>query len=107
MKLSCVTSMCITVTASLQHESRPIDSLSPLQVMWFSSGGTKSVVHNDDVDNINCLFSGTKELLFISYKKYKGKVGFRETHVSGVGEGYLGQVLLGMCRWLLRTPTPL
>ncbi|KAL9969293.1 hypothetical protein ACROYT_G021492 [Oculina patagonica] len=43
-------------------------------VMWFSSGGTKSVLHNDDVDNINCLFSGTKELLFIDYKKYKGKV---------------------------------
>jgi len=44
------------------------------QVMWFSSGGTKSVLHNDDVDNINCLFSGTKELLFIDYKKYKNKV---------------------------------
>lgn len=43
-------------------------------VMWFSSGGTKSVLHNDDVDNINCLFSGTKELLFIDYKKYKDKV---------------------------------
>ncbi|XP_001630801.3 uncharacterized protein LOC5510344 [Nematostella vectensis] len=42
-------------------------------VMWFSSGGTKSVLHNDDVDNINCLFSGTKELLFIDYK-YKNKV---------------------------------
>lgn len=42
--------------------------------MWFSSGGTKSVLHNDDVDNINCLFSGTKELLFIDYKKYKNKV---------------------------------
>ena len=23
------------------------------------------------------------------------------------GGGYLGQVLLGMCHWLLRTPTPL
>ena len=45
--------------------------------MWFSSGGTKSVLHNDDVDNINCLFSGTKELLFIDYKKYKGKVSIR------------------------------
>lgn len=43
-------------------------------VMWFSSGGTKSVLHNDDVDNINCLFSGTKELLFIDYKKYKKQV---------------------------------
>ena len=45
-----------------------------VQVMWFSSGGTKSVLHNDDVDNINCLFSGTKDLLFIDYKKYKDVV---------------------------------
>ena len=43
-----------------------------LQVMWFSSGGTKSVLHLDDgLDNINCLFRGTKELLFIDYQKYK------------------------------------
>lgn len=42
--------------------------------MWFSSGGIKLVLYNDDVDNINCLFSGIKEFLFIDYKKYKGKV---------------------------------
>ena len=42
--------------------------------MWFSSGGTKSVLHNDDQENINCLYRGTKELLFIDYKKYKSKV---------------------------------
>ena len=34
------------------------------------------MLHNDDVDNINCLFSGVKELLFIEYKKYKDKVGY-------------------------------
>ena len=34
-------------------------------VMWFSSGGTKSVLHFDAVDNINCLFSGKKELFMI------------------------------------------
>lgn len=40
--------------------------------MWFSSGGTKSVLHYDDgLENINCLFAGTKELLFIDYYKYK------------------------------------
>ena len=38
---------------------------------WFSSGGTKSVLHNDDVDNINCLYRGSKELLFIEYNKNK------------------------------------
>ncbi|CAH3028941.1 unnamed protein product [Porites evermanni] len=35
-------------------------------VVWFSSGGTKSVLHFDSVDNINCLFDGTKELLMIN-----------------------------------------
>ena len=39
-------------------------------VVWFSSGGTKSVLHYDSVDNINCLFDGTKELVMIN------KVGF-------------------------------
>eukprot|EP00794_Sanderia_malayensis_P009650 gene9650-10638_t len=37
-------------------------------VMWFSSGGTSSVLHSDGVDNINCLFSGTKELYFVDKK---------------------------------------
>ena len=31
-------------------------------VMWFSSGGTKSVLHTDSYENINCLFSGSKRL---------------------------------------------
>ena len=39
-----------------------------------SSGGTKSVLHSDDLDNINCLFRGSKELLFINPVKYQGKV---------------------------------
>lgn len=44
-------------------------------IMWFSNGGTKSVLHFDDgFDNINCLFRGTKELLFIDYDKYKHMV---------------------------------
>ncbi|XP_062510635.1 bifunctional peptidase and arginyl-hydroxylase JMJD5-like isoform X2 [Corticium candelabrum] len=50
-------------------------------VMWFSSGGTKSVLHNDDVDNINCLFSGVKELFFVEYPKYKEQVNL--DHTSG------------------------
>ncbi|XP_065837981.1 uncharacterized protein [Oscarella lobularis] len=43
-------------------------------VIWFSSGGTKSVLHHDDVDNINCLLAGTKELYFIEYPKFRDKV---------------------------------
>jgi hypothetical protein len=32
-------------------------------IMWFSSGGTKSVLHNDGLDNINCLLDGSKDLI--------------------------------------------
>ncbi|RDD36086.1 Lysine-specific demethylase 8 [Trichoplax sp. H2] len=35
-------------------------------VMWFSSGGTKSVLHNDGSENLNCLFRGSKELIMIN-----------------------------------------
>ena len=34
-------------------------------VLWFSSGGTKSVLHNDSVDNINCLLDGQKSIVMI------------------------------------------
>ena len=50
------------------------------QVIWFSSGGTKSVLHNDDVDNINCLFRGQKELLFANYTKYRHQVSLIQAH---------------------------
>ncbi|RDD43635.1 Lysine-specific demethylase 8 [Trichoplax sp. H2] len=35
-------------------------------VMWFSSGGTKSVLHTDGYQNLNCLFRGTKDLVMIN-----------------------------------------
>ncbi|KAG1698312.1 JmjC domain-containing protein 5 [Nymphon striatum] len=38
-------------------------------IMWFSSGGTNSVLHTDTLDNINCIFSGTKQLFMVD-KKY-------------------------------------
>jgi len=44
-----------------------VDQLT-LAVMWFSSGGTKSVLHNDEDDNINCLFSGTKDFHLIEQR---------------------------------------
>ncbi|KAL4233739.1 hypothetical protein ACF0H5_008419 [Mactra antiquata] len=43
-------------------------------VMWYSSGGTKSVVHTDSVDNINCLYRGEKTLVFVDPSKYGDKV---------------------------------
>ena len=46
--------------------------------MWFSSGGTKSVVHTDAVDNVNCVYRGDKELFFVD-PKYKDKVRILST----------------------------
>lgn len=40
-------------------------------VIWFSGGDTKSVLHYDLVDNINCLMDGKKQLVLID------KVGCR------------------------------
>ncbi|XP_045197467.1 tRNA wybutosine-synthesizing protein 5-like isoform X3 [Mercenaria mercenaria] len=43
-------------------------------VMWYSSGGTKSVVHTDSVENINCLFRGDKSLVYVDPALYGDKV---------------------------------
>ena len=34
-------------------------------VLWFSSGGTKSVLHNDQPDNMNCILDGNKDIIFM------------------------------------------
>jgi len=39
-------------------------------LMWMSSGGTKSVVHIDDFENLNCLVRGEKQLVLVDRKKY-------------------------------------
>ncbi|XP_061166543.1 bifunctional peptidase and arginyl-hydroxylase JMJD5-like [Saccostrea echinata] len=38
-------------------------------IMWFSSGDTKSHLHYDSLDNMNCLLDGEKEFIFFD-KKY-------------------------------------
>ena len=43
-------------------------NLLQMLVMWFSSGGTRSVLHNDGTDNINCLFSGSKKLYMVDFR---------------------------------------
>lgn len=39
--------------------------------MWFSSGGTISVTHTDDYENILCVFDGIKEVVLVDYFKHK------------------------------------
>ncbi|KAK6171220.1 hypothetical protein SNE40_019455 [Patella caerulea] len=41
-------------------------------VMWFSSGGTNSVIHYDSVDNINCVYRGSKDFVIVDPVKYEG-----------------------------------
>jgi hypothetical protein len=42
--------------------------------MWFSSGGTKSVVHTDDYENVLCVLDGKKELVLVDSYKHKKEV---------------------------------
>lgn len=44
---------------------------------WLSSGGTKSVVHKDGTDNMNCLFTGRKRLI-LWHPKYERLIESRE-----------------------------
>lgn len=46
-------------------------------VMWFSSGGTTSVLHTDSFENLNCLFDGEKEL-FMAHKKHSKLIDLLE-----------------------------
>ncbi|XP_037080541.1 bifunctional peptidase and arginyl-hydroxylase JMJD5-like [Pollicipes pollicipes] len=34
-------------------------------VLWFSSGGTRSVLHYDELDNINCVLDGSKQFFLV------------------------------------------
>lgn len=46
-------------------------------MLWFSSGGTKSVTHTDDYENILCVFAGTKELVMVDYQKHRLMINVR------------------------------
>ena len=39
--------------------------------LWFSSGGTSSILHKDAFNQLNCLINGTKEWKLIEYKYEK------------------------------------
>lgn len=41
--------------------------------LWMSGGGTKSILHKDAYNAINCLYNGTKEWKLIEYK-YEDKI---------------------------------
>ena len=41
--------------------------------LWMSGGGTKSILHKDAYNAINCLYNGTKEWKMVEYK-YEDKI---------------------------------
>ena len=43
-------------------------------LMWFSSGGTSSVVHTDEVDNLNCVLAGNKTFVVVDPTRHGDKV---------------------------------
>mmetsp|Transcript_140886 Transcript_140886/g.270281 ORF Transcript_140886/g.270281 Transcript_140886/m.270281 type:complete len:358 (-) Transcript_140886:72-1145(-) len=67
-------------------------------MIWFGRGGSKSVVHYDDQDNINCMFVGRKRFIFMhpSYKKEfeanpntkKNRFGWVDSELDGSVKGY-------------------
>ena len=42
--------------------------------IWFSSGGTRSVLHTDSGENLHCVVSGRKEWVLIE-PKYSEEIG--------------------------------
>lgn len=68
-----------------------------MQIMWFSSGGTKSVVHTDSVDNVNCLYRGEKQFVMVDPDKYRDKVGKKKNHICTNGRR-------GVCKLVTEVP---
>ena len=43
----------------------PVGGLSVGAMIWFSSGGSSSVLHKDVLDNVNCVLAGTKRVSIV------------------------------------------
>jgi len=77
----------------LQCESM-LEHIEVLNI-WWSSGGTKSVIHKDGAENLNCLIQGTKRVIFWSpaYSlaiEESGKAGWKDLddNADTLKEGY-------------------
>ena len=59
----------VVVPASLQCPKFRDGALDSSNI-WFSSGGTSSVIHLDSYEHVYCNYRGTKTLTFINSTKY-------------------------------------
>ncbi|XP_037080386.1 uncharacterized protein LOC119101199 [Pollicipes pollicipes] len=50
-------------------------------VLWFSSGGTRSVLHYDELDNINCVLDGSKQFFLVDAERGSSHIEF--DHMEG------------------------
>jgi len=64
---------------------------------WFSSGGTSSVLHKDSFENINCLYDGSKDMVFIppNYTTEELHWDYRDNH----GHSYIDCQKVDMVRY--------
>ena len=63
-------------------------------LFWMSSGGTSSVLHTDDYENINCVLEGSKVFTMI-HPKYLSNGYFTEGPGYGIYSGKKTYILRG------------
>ena len=51
-------------------QCQPAPKMLDRTIMWFSSGGTKTLAHVDEFENILCLFNGRKRVILIDPHKF-------------------------------------
>ena len=74
-------------------------------VMWMSAGGTKSVLHNDEQENLLTLVDGNKSVLLWSpeqsdklYVHEADRPGISPVDQASIG-GWLGPSVAGRPKW--------
>ncbi|XP_076466730.1 tRNA wybutosine-synthesizing protein 5-like [Babylonia areolata] len=63
----------VMVPCSIQHKELLENSMA-LVMLWFSSGGTKSVIHTDSFDNIICVIRGEKAFVMVDPARDRDKI---------------------------------
>jgi hypothetical protein len=95
-----------------------VEKIFDTNVMWMSSGGTKSVIHIDNAENLNCLVRGRKELILVDPSLYGDQVPLDKSEgtfssidvdkvdfdtyptMSNVGQYYLANMTAGDCLYI-------
>ncbi|ESO82239.1 hypothetical protein LOTGIDRAFT_96029, partial [Lottia gigantea] len=60
-----------------------VNKMIDTAIMWFSGGGTSSVVHVDSYHNLNCVYRGSKHFVLVNPHKYQ-----HLSHIDRLEGGY-------------------